>query len=308
MTTPTPADIPFIDVNVDNSGLRLRYRICGDKNKPLLILQHGARDHSRSWDFVAARLLDKYCVVTPDLRGHGDSDHVPGGGYGLLEMMTDFGAILDDLDRKDFSSPFAVIGHSLGGNIVTHYAAAYPEKIGLLINIEGVGTPPRLYRKMMERPSNERWREAAEKLSQKAGQSLRVFATPELAMRRMRQLHNKVPTEIVNHVARYAIREVAGGYSWKYDRLLNFVSHRPEAPDEYMQLYQSITCPVLLFYGGASFTTPPDRDERGQIFRDEKLIVYEDAGHWLHHERLNDFVRDILLFLGEKQNKVISSG
>jgi hypothetical protein len=37
----------------ESSRLKLHYVVRGDESKPAQILQHGGRDHARSWDFVA---------------------------------------------------------------------------------------------------------------------------------------------------------------------------------------------------------------------------------------------------------------
>lgn len=294
---PVPQDIPAEDLMVHRAGLPLHYRLWGDREKPLLILQHGARDHARSWDFVVAGLLADYCVAAPDLRGHGDSGHVPGGGYDALDFVADFAAILADLEQRGFAAPFRVIGHSLGGNIASHFAAAFPERVQLLINIEGIGTPPALYRQITEQPAGERWRDAAEKLLAQSDRPPRTFSSPELAVRRMKQLHKQVPAEIVEHVALHAIRDMGEGYAWKYDGLLGFYRHRPQSPEEYTALYQSVTCPVLVIYGSESFASSPEKDGRGQIFSRQSLKVHEGAGHWLHHERLDAFLEDVRGFL-----------
>lgn len=297
---PVPSSVPFEDGHIDRAGLTLRYRIWGDPQKPPVLLQHGSRDHARSWDFVVADLVADYCLITPDLRGHGDSDHVPGGGYDALDQVADFAAVVADLENRGIGPGISVVGHSLGGNIASHYIAAFPEKVRAFVNIEGVGTPPSLYQQMLERPAGERWRAAADKLLAANVEPPRVFATPDLAVRRMRMLHGNVDPAIVEYLALHAIRSTDKGFSWKYDPLLpRGAAHRPEPPDEYLALYQSVRCPVLMIYGGASFATPPDQDGRGKVFPDSRLIVYEDAGHWLHHERFEDFVRDIRAFLAE---------
>ena len=66
--------------------LRLHYVDWGNEGAPPLVLVHGGRDHCRNWDWVAARLRDRYHVIAPDLRGHGDKpaiDKQPG----LLEAL-----------------------------------------------------------------------------------------------------------------------------------------------------------------------------------------------------------------------------
>src|SRR5215475_1558263 len=61
--------------------LRLRYVDWGNPDAPPLILLHGGRDHSRSWDWTAQELRAKWHVIAPDLRGHGDSDWSADGDY-----------------------------------------------------------------------------------------------------------------------------------------------------------------------------------------------------------------------------------
>src|SRR3546814_8208078 len=53
--------------------LRLHYVDWGNEDKPPLLLVHGGRDHCRNWDWVAQSLRDRYHIIAPDLRGHGDS-------------------------------------------------------------------------------------------------------------------------------------------------------------------------------------------------------------------------------------------
>ena len=53
--------------------LRLHYVDWGTDGLEPLLMIHGGRDHCRNWDWVAARMRDRYHVLAMDLRGHGDS-------------------------------------------------------------------------------------------------------------------------------------------------------------------------------------------------------------------------------------------
>ena len=50
--------------------LRLHYLDWGNPTKPTVLLVHGIQDHCHNWDWTAEDLK----TVTPDLRGHGDSE------------------------------------------------------------------------------------------------------------------------------------------------------------------------------------------------------------------------------------------
>jgi pimeloyl-ACP methyl ester carboxylesterase len=74
MTLHGPTSNTFI-----SQRLRLHYVDWGNPDAPPLILQHGGRDHCRSWDWVAEELCKDWHVICPDLRGHGDSAWSPEG-------------------------------------------------------------------------------------------------------------------------------------------------------------------------------------------------------------------------------------
>jgi len=117
--------------------LKLSFWDWGQESKPSLILVHGGLDHARNWDWVARELREEFHVYALDLRGHGNSAWAPGALYSLAEHVLDLSALADIVN--DF--PIYLIGHSLGGLIVMHYAGIYPERVRKVINIEGFGPP-----------------------------------------------------------------------------------------------------------------------------------------------------------------------
>ena len=78
--------------------LKLHYVDWGNHGQPLAILVHGGRDHARNWDFVALALRDRFHVVAPDLRGHGDSDWAIGGAYSITDHVLDLGQLMNALE------------------------------------------------------------------------------------------------------------------------------------------------------------------------------------------------------------------
>lgn len=88
---------------------------------PTVLLVHGITESSATWGPVPDLLADAgYRVVSMDLRGHGGSGRAD--TYDLASMAGDVGAVLADLDAVDA----LVIGHSLGGAVVSAYAAGGP--------------------------------------------------------------------------------------------------------------------------------------------------------------------------------------
>ena len=73
--------------------------------------------------------------------------------------------------------------------------------------------------------------------------------------------------------------------------------HIGPKPDEQHDLWGAITCPVLLLYGGDSWASNPERDGRAKYFRNARVVEYEKAGHWLHHDQFERFVAELKAFL-----------
>lgn len=280
-------------------NLNLHVRVWGEPSKPLVFLQHGARDHGRSWDWTVARLLPDYCVAVPDLRGHGDSDWSNSSGYDSTDFVTDMSMVVDDLEARGLAMPFHLVGHSLGGNIALHYAAAFPEKVKTLTSIEGLGFSQRAYDEIMAKPMGERLAAVVEGRQKAYAREPRSFPKKSDAISRMRALHKNLSADQAEHLAIHALADDEGSVRWKHDPFLLMEAYRPEPPSEYGPLFGAIKAPVLLMYGLESWATSPGKDGRLGIFSNAQLMEFDDAGHWLHHDRFEDFIAGLRRFWEE---------
>jgi NAD(P)-dependent dehydrogenase (short-subunit alcohol dehydrogenase family)/pimeloyl-ACP methyl ester carboxylesterase len=93
-------------------GLELAVDEGGPEGAPVVLLVHGYPDTSAVWRDVATRLIDRYHVVTYDVRGAGASG-APAGrkGYALDLLVADMTAVIDAVapDR-----PVHLVGHDWG--------------------------------------------------------------------------------------------------------------------------------------------------------------------------------------------------
>ena len=124
--------------NYFSQRLKLHYVDWGNPMAPPLLLVHGGRDHCRSWDWVAESLCDRYHIIAPDLRGHGDSQWLVGGSYVLPDYVYD----ITQLVHQANLAPVSIISHSLGGMICLQYAGLFPDNVRQIVAIEGLGMPP----------------------------------------------------------------------------------------------------------------------------------------------------------------------
>jgi len=100
-------------------GVSIDYFAAGE-GRPL-VLVHGITESRRTWDPLLAPLIAAgYRVIAMDLRGHGASSKI--GPYDLATMAGDLGAVL----HAEGADDALLVGHSLGGAVVSAYAAGGP--------------------------------------------------------------------------------------------------------------------------------------------------------------------------------------
>ena len=79
-------------------------------------------------------LADSYCVVAPDLLGHGASAK-PRGDYSIGAHANGIRDLLEALGHRHAT----VVGHSLGGGIATQFAYQFPERCQRLVLVSSGG-------------------------------------------------------------------------------------------------------------------------------------------------------------------------
>ncbi|MDP6353157.1 MAG: alpha/beta hydrolase [Alphaproteobacteria bacterium] len=274
--------------------LRLHYVDWGNPDAPPLLLIHGGRDHCRNWDWIAEALRADYHVIAPDLRGHGDSQWMVGGTYGLAEFVYDIAQLIDQAELI----PVRILAHSLGGMITLQYAGVYPDKVAKLIAIEGLGLAPRQIVKARDKPIADRldgWIGALRKLSARLP---RRYSSLDDAVRRMREENAHLSPEQARHLTVHGVnRNEDGTYSWKFDNYLRVFPPHGLSEDETRALWGRITCPTLLVRGTESWASDPLQDGRAAHFQNARVLNVEGAGHWVHHDRLDLMLGEIRAFL-----------
>lgn len=275
---------------VDSQRIRIAYWDWGNEGAPPLLLVHGGRDHSRSWDRIAEALRDDYHIVAPDLRGHGDSEHTPGGTYGLPDNAVDIVRLIDEV-----GTPARVVAHSYGGSVCLVAAGTYPDHFERLAVLEGTHSlNPRDTPEM-----GPAWLRAwADRVRGFEPQQPRVYPSLEDAVERMREANPRLPQDFVPHLAEYASKQVEGGYVWKYDFWVNGRTSMEVRREELPRFWEAITCPVLLLFARDSHMQRNQRTDADQFIEDARTAYIDDAGHWLHHDQPAALLEELRPFLG----------
>jgi pimeloyl-ACP methyl ester carboxylesterase len=267
--------------------LRLHYVDWGNAEAPPLILLHGGRDHCRNWDWVAQHLRHDWHIIAPDLRGHGDSEWSKTGTY----MMAGYVYDLAQLIHQQTLAPVTIIAHSLGGNIALRYTGLYPENVARLISIEGLGPSPKALAERMSKSFPDRMRGWIEEQRMLSGRLPRRYPTIEDALRRMQEENKHLSPDQALHLTQHGVNQSEDGtYSWKFDNYVRSWPPYDMTTTEVQELWARITCPTLLVYGSESWASNPAKDGRARAFRNAEVVTIDGAGHWVHHDRLDEFL------------------
>ena len=244
--------------------LRLHYVDWGNEGAPTLVLVHGGRDHCRNWDWVAERLRDRWHIVAPDLRGHGDSAWSEDGEYSLRANVYDLAQLIHQLN----AGPVTLVGHSYGGNIALRYAGIYPEMVRKLVAIEGLGPSPKLMAERAKIPVAQRMREWIDQKRAAAGRTPRKYPNLETAYQRMKEENAYLSDAQARHLTIHGISQNEDGtYSWKFDNYFRVMTPHDLPQEQVEELWGAIACPTLLLYGEKSWASNPAEDGRLQHFR-----------------------------------------
>jgi pimeloyl-ACP methyl ester carboxylesterase len=276
--------------------LRMHYVDWGNEAAPPLLLIHGGKDHARNWDWVARELRSEFHVIAPDLRGHGDSAWATGGSYAISEFVFDIIQLVDALHL----APLTIIGHSLGGAISLHYTGLYPQNVKKLVAIEGLGPSPELEAKLESGPASRRYEEWIKSQKEIARRQPRRYVSIDDAAKRMQDENEFLSPEQARHLTVHGVaRNEDGTFSWKFDPYVrSFAPVRFRGAD-IRSLWERVTCPTLLVRGEDSWASDPVKDRRIEAFSNARLVNVAKAGHWVHHDQLDVFLREVRKFLAE---------
>jgi pimeloyl-ACP methyl ester carboxylesterase len=275
--------------------LRLHYVDWGNEDAPPMLLIHGGRDHCRNWDWVAEKLRDRFHIIAPDLRGHGDSEWAAGGGYNEINYVYDIAQLV----HQKKMAPVTIIAHSLGGSIALLYSGLFPETVKKVVAIEGLGPSPEMLKRFQSTSIEERVRSWIKMRRESAGRTPRKYATIEEAVARMKEENKHLNDEQARHLTVHgAAQNEDGTFSWKFDNVVRFGGGPGNLPNEDQhRIWSCITAPTLLIRGMESWASDPVADGRIQHFKNAKLANIEKAGHWSHHDQLDVFMGHVDSFL-----------
>lgn len=259
-----------------------------------VILVHGFLDSSWGWvRTVRAGLAERFHIVAPDMRGHGDSDRVGAGGYYyFMDYLADLHEVIGQIGRGTLS----LVGHSMGGSIAAYYAGTFPARIHRLAIMEGLGPPetdtPVPRRVVSWLVGCKRARDGAQ----------RSYADVAEAAAQLRKNDPLLAEDVAIELAERGTNTNADQrLRFKHDPLHVTMGPYPYQVDIAAQFWRAITCPVLLIDADKSKLRhePAEAARRHGAFTDARHVVIENAGHMMQRHQPDALAERLIAFLTE---------
>ena len=270
------------DKTVNVNGINLHYLDWGTEGKPKVLLLHGLRGHSHSWDDVSADLCQDYHVIALDQRGRGESDWAPGGDYSSESFVAD----LEGFCQVVGLDSFIMVGHSMGGRNSMAFAGKNARKIQKLVIIDiGPDLDPkgsgRITQEMIDVPEE--------------------FDTFEDVYAYQSKQNRFCSEPVLRRRLTYATKQLPNGkFGWRYDlevREQRRNNTGSKQPDLWLNL-PGIKCPVLIVRVSATDTLGLVTAEKMvDVLPDGKLVHVDRAAHMVFEDNPEDFIRVLHDFL-----------
>ena len=225
----------YATVKVD--GVDIAYTTWGEIGKPGIVLIHGSNAHMEWWRFTAPFLADNFRIAALDLSGNGNSgwrERYSGGGF-AQEVWA--GCQTAELGPKPI-----VVGHSFGGFAALEAAHYFGDQMTGVLFMDFTVAPEADYIE---------WGRRVEREGVEAGRKLRVYKDKDTALGRFRFIPEQpgVHPEVLRHLGNYGLKEVDGGWTWKFDPgIFDYI----EMGSDQEEKFRNISCKTGLMLGEQS--------------------------------------------------------
>lgn len=264
---------------IEVQGSLIRYLKWGDPTRPGLLLVHGNGAHAEWWSFIAPFFATEYNVVAYDISGMGESGHRD--TYEMDVFAEEMMAVAGDSGLFDHDEPPIIVAHSFGGRIAIQTGSDFGDRFAGLVIVDSPINPPSREGGPPEREPRPH----------------RPYASLEEALGRFRLMPPQGCDNhyIVDYIARHSLREVEGGWIWKFDPK---IWRRYEVGDAAERL-KRIPCRLAIVRGENSFIFPHEVGDYmyNLLGRQVPVIEVPEAHHHIMLDQPLAFVTAIRALL-----------
>lgn len=260
--------------------------------QPPLVLAHGWMDVAASWQFMVDALSEDFLrdrqIMAFDWRGYGLTESPATDSYWFPDYLGDLDALLDVISPQ---RAIDLVGHSMGGNVVTMFAGVRPDRIRRLVNLEGFGMPAT---RAAQAPSRlSQWLDELRQ-HREGAIDLKTYPDAGAVADRLMKTNPRLPRDKAEWLARHWARPDANG-QW---RILGDAAHKIVNPylyrvDEVLEILKHISAPVLAVEASDDSLgqwwkgkyTLDEYHQRLQSVPRHRIARIENASHMLHHDQ-----------------------
>ncbi len=267
------------------NGLRIHYFEWRGRGERPLVLVHGLRDYAYYWQDLANRLLDDFHVYAFDQRGHGESEHAP-GGYLVWALASDLAGFVQQMGLERFD----LLGLSLGSRCAMAYARENWPRLKHLILVDMGPQMARVAAVGLK-----------EDMAGKAERPPSRFSLEEARAFYRQQWPTLDEPSIERLIRNSLVPGEDGLYANRYDRRLADITTKAAIPEIgfLWDALPSIRCPTLVARGEESHVLDDEIASRMVAsLPNGRLYVFRGTGHSLPRlepERFAAVVRAFLL-------------
>ncbi len=257
---------------------------------PPLIIAHGLYGASDNWVGIGREMSKSHEVFLIDWRNHGNSPHTVEHNYQLLKDD-----LLNFIDQQGLKK-VSLLGHSMGGKACMFFAVDNPTRVESLIVVD---ISPRSYMSI-DQPSPH----TVDHLNIIQAMIAVDFKKAESRMDIDMMLADTIKSPRVRQfLLKNVKRKDKSSFEWKlnlkslHDNMPNILSGLD--PDKINNGMGVSGFPVLFIKGADSdYISDPDYPIIQKIFPVADIVSIPNAGHWVHAEQTELFLKNVNYFLG----------
>lgn len=256
---------------------------------PPVIITHGLYGASDNWVSIGRELSDNHEVFIIDWRNHGNSPHTTEHRY--EDLKND---LLEFYDKQGIAKA-SLIGHSMGGKANMFFAVDYPERVQSLVVVD---ISPRSY-KSPDHPAPH----TVDHMNIIQAMLNVDFSKADSRMDVDMMLADTVKSpRIRQFLLKNVTRKDRDSFCWKMN-LETVHNYLPEIMDgldpENINLGLGVTGFPVLFIKGADsdYISDVDYPIIKKIFPAADIVSIPNAGHWVHAEQTELFLKNVRYFL-----------
>lgn len=257
----------------NNESLQLHYKEFGEGH-PVIIL-HGLLGSLDNWQAIAKALATSFHVYIIDQRNHGRSPHSDLFNYEVLAED-----LLHFLQLHNIQKAH-IIGHSMGGKVAMQFAGLHPEMVAKLVVVDiGPGGLEDRHSTIFQSLLNAPLLTAT--IRDEVYQYLK---------------HNIDEETTVQFLMKSLVRNDEGvGFSWRFNAKGLWDNYRniAAAVDTDIRFNRQ----VLFIKGEQSdYINAQEYASIAAMFPNNEVEEIKGAGHWVHADKPEDFIRAVTNFL-----------